>query len=283
MGSITKSEPSGRLLRGQGPPPTPTPTPQKLFNIVRQKILDAYEFQDLSFQNISDATGELVITSLSEDQDVENACPRINYNSYTQTLDIRVMPTFIHDAHQSWLVMEMSRMVSTGFVTQAEFDSVSFLVGTTFRGFQGRYANSSKEPDTCLLPSSQHFPSIVIETGWAESWPKLSRDKDLWLQGGCPEVLLVFLIKWSNITSDRVKGIIEVHQRDSGGTKLLQTEDIFPRPATSSTQSIPISRQQFLGSNLQAGGNTTQIYELSIDRFREKAEGFIRGKGLTPA
>ncbi|OAL67057.1 hypothetical protein A7C99_1472 [Trichophyton rubrum] len=119
MGSITKSEPSGRLLRGQGPPPTPTPTPQKLFNIVRQKILDAYEFQDLSFQNISDATGELVITSLSEDQDVENACPRINYNSYTQTLDIRVMPTFIHDAHQSWLVMEMSRMVSTGFHFEA--------------------------------------------------------------------------------------------------------------------------------------------------------------------
>ncbi|EZF35207.1 hypothetical protein H101_01260 [Trichophyton interdigitale H6] len=271
MDSVTKSAPSGRLLRSQAPPPTPTPTPQKLFNIIRQEILNAHEFKDLSFQNISAATGGLVTTSLSEDQDVENACPRINYNSYTQSLDIRVMLTCIHDAHQSWLVMEMSRMVLTGFVTQAEFDSVSFLVGTTFRGFQGRYANSFKEPDTCLLPSGQSFPSIVIETGWTDSWPKLSRDKDLWLQGGCPEVLLVFLIKWSKITNDRVKGIIEVHQRDGGGTKLLQTESIL------------ISRQHFLGSNLQAGGNAAQIYEMSMDRFRVKAEGFIRSKGLTPA
>ncbi|EGD99849.1 hypothetical protein TESG_07187 [Trichophyton tonsurans CBS 112818] len=218
MGRVIKSEPSGRLLRSQAPPPTPTSTPQKLFNIIRQEILNAHEFKDLSFQNISATTGELVTTSLSEDQDVENACPRISYNSYTQTLDIRVMPTFIHDVHQSWLVMEMPRMVLTGFVTQEEFDSVSFLVGTR------RYANSVKEPDTCLLPSGQSFPGIVIETGWTESWPKLSRDKDLWLKGGCPEVLLVFLIKWSKITNDRVKCIIEAHQRDGGGTRLLQTE-----------------------------------------------------------
>lgn len=62
-----------------------------------------------------------------------NTYDSISYNSYTQTLDIRVMPTFIHDVHQSWLVMEMPRMVLTGFVTQEEFDSVSFLVGTSMR------------------------------------------------------------------------------------------------------------------------------------------------------
>lgn len=77
MDSVTKSAPSGRLLRSQAPPPTPTPTPQKLFNIIRQEILNAHEFKDLSFQNISAATGGLVTTSLSEDQDVENACPRL--------------------------------------------------------------------------------------------------------------------------------------------------------------------------------------------------------------
>ena len=35
---------------------------------------------------------------------------------------------------------------------------------------------------------------------------------------------MLVLINWSEITNDGVKGIIDVHQRDGGGTKLLQTE-----------------------------------------------------------
>ncbi|KAM5495199.1 hypothetical protein McaMca56_005824 [Microsporum canis] len=226
MGSISKpgEYPLTRLLRSNAPLLPSTPTPQKLFNTIRQAILEASEFIDLSFENISAESGLQVTDSLGEDADIENACPRINYNSYTQTLDIRIMPTLIHDAHQPWIVKEMSRMVLTGFLTQQELDAVQFLVSTTFQGFRGPYTNSSKEPDACILPNNQSLPCIVIETGWPESWAKLSRDKDLWLQGGSLEVQLVLLIKWSKVSNNTVRGTIDVYGRDSAGMRLLQTE-----------------------------------------------------------
>ncbi|KAM5445444.1 hypothetical protein MaudCBS49596_007503 [Microsporum audouinii] len=59
---------------------------------------------------------------------------------------------------------------------------------------------------------------------WPESWAKLSRDKDLWLQGGSLEVQLVLLIKWSKVSNNTVRGTIDVYGRDSVGTRLLQTE-----------------------------------------------------------
>ncbi|EFQ99778.1 hypothetical protein MGYG_02791 [Nannizzia gypsea CBS 118893] len=286
MGSISKPGelPPARLLRSNAPPSTLTPTPQQLFNTVRRAILESHKFNDLSFENISADCGQLVTTSLSEDPDVENACPRISYNSHTKTLDIRVMPTLTHDIHQPWIVMEMSRMVSTGFVTQQESDSVRFLVGTSILSrVSGPVCRFIERARYMHLSESQSLPSLVIETGWSESWPKLGRDKDLWLQGGFPEVQLVLLIKWSKISSNRVKGTIEIHGRNGGVTQLLQTEAIFPVPTNSTTQSIPISREQFLGQNVSAGGNATQVYQLSMDRFRELAEESIRSKGLTPA
>ncbi|EEQ31117.1 conserved hypothetical protein [Microsporum canis CBS 113480] len=248
MGSISKpgEYPLTRLLRSNAPLLPSTPTPQKLFNTIRQAILEASEFIDLSFENISAESGLQVTDSLGEDADIENACPRINYNSYTQTLDIRIMPTLIHDAHQPWIVKEMS------------------------------------QPDACILPNNQSLPCIVIETGWPESWAKLSRDKDLWLQGGSLEVQLVLLIKWSKVSNNTVRGTIDVYGRDSAGMRLLQTEAIFPVPANSTTQTIPITRKQFLGVNLPTGRNPADIYQLSLDRFRDIAEVNIRRKGLTP-
>jgi hypothetical protein len=56
---------------------------------------------------------------------------RIGYNSYTQTLDVKIMPTFIHDSHQPWLVKEIMRMVATRFITFAEFELLEILCGTS--------------------------------------------------------------------------------------------------------------------------------------------------------
>ncbi|EEQ32213.1 hypothetical protein McanCB56680_006084 [Microsporum canis] len=185
-------EASPDYLRNSAPLPPSILSPQKLFNTIRKAILGSREHNELMFENIPTETGLLVTNSLIKDPDIENACPRINYNSLTQTIDIRIMPTFVHDAHQRWIVNEISRMVSSGFLTQAESDMVAFLVSTTFKGFRAPYSSSVKEPDTCLLPDNQPFPCIVIETGWSDSWAKLCRDKDLWLHGGFPHVQFVF-------------------------------------------------------------------------------------------
>ena len=50
----------------------------------------------------------------------------------------------------------------------------------------------------------------------------------LWITGGDPDIQLVFLIKWSKISGDRVKGFIEVYNRDAAGNpNLLQSEVLF--------------------------------------------------------
>ena len=72
------------------------------------------------------------------------------------------------------------------------------------------------------------MPTIVIESGWTSSRPKLHEDMKLWLEGGAGDVQLVFLFKWSQLTGGRVKGDIEVHNLNpAGNTTLLQAQVII--------------------------------------------------------
>jgi hypothetical protein len=71
------------------------------------------------------------------------------------------------------------------------------------------------------------MPTVVIESGWTESRPNLLRDLRLWLKGGAGAVQLVFLFKWSKLTGNRVKGVIEVYNLDQAGNEnLIQREVI---------------------------------------------------------
>src|SRR6266480_832016 len=57
---------------------------------------------------------------------------RVGYNSYTLTLDVNVMPNFIHDCHQPWLINEIwGRMVPNGFIIPAEASLLQILSGTS--------------------------------------------------------------------------------------------------------------------------------------------------------
>lgn len=94
-----------------------------------------------------------------------------------------------------------------------------------FDHFAPPYNSSLNEPDGCIKPDALPLPTIVAESGWFESWPRLDADKDLWLVGGIPHVQLVFLAKWTEAEAGSVKGNFEVHGRDSAGTPaLLQTK-----------------------------------------------------------
>jgi hypothetical protein len=68
------------------------------------------------------------------------------------------------------------------------------------------------------------MPTIVIESGWSESHPKLLQDVDLWLRGGAGTVELVFVFNWSKLVRGRVKGVLEVYDRNlAGGRNLAQS------------------------------------------------------------
>lgn len=56
----------------------------------------------------------------------------IHYNSYTQTLRVRIMPTHIHDCLLEWLPdNERVDKLSTGFLTLAEFKYLKRRVGSS--------------------------------------------------------------------------------------------------------------------------------------------------------
>jgi hypothetical protein len=74
----------------------------------------------------------------------------------------------------------------------------------------------------------QNLPTVVIESGWSESRPKLHNDMNLWLQGGAGAVEIGLLFKWSKSTAGQVRGYVEVHSLDpAGNVNVLQTEVII--------------------------------------------------------
>lgn len=58
---------------------------------------------------------------------MSNMCNSLSYNSFTLTISITIMPTFLYEAHTAWLYREVSRMARSGFLTPSEEDSISFL------------------------------------------------------------------------------------------------------------------------------------------------------------
>ncbi|OJD17990.1 hypothetical protein AJ78_01947 [Emergomyces pasteurianus Ep9510] len=260
------------------------PSAQKLFNTIRKTILGTNHSIDLTFQNITPVSGSLIVASLAEDPKIERALPRLSYNSVTRVLTARIMPTHVHDCHQEWLCFELGQMRMDGFLSPTEARLIKFRVGTTFEGFSAPYLSSAKEPYSCFLPDMLPLPTIVVESGWTESYTRLNDDKDLWLIGGRPHVQLVFLIKWAELLGGRVKGDIEIHGRDqSGNATLLQTEPIFPIPSGSPRQVIPITRSQIMGTAILKGRNPRDTYLLQVGELRQNGEDAIRRMGFVPA
>src|SRR5271170_3865032 len=89
------------------------------------------------------------------------------------------------------------------------------------RTFAPPYASSRKEPDQCILPIGLAMPTVVIESGWSESSLYLLQDMKLWLQGGTGTVQLVFLFNWSQLTGNRVKGVVELYNLNQAGNENL--------------------------------------------------------------
>lgn len=160
------------------------------------------------------------------------------------------MPTGVHDCHQHWVKNEMLDWVAANSLTFDELKYLEVAVGTSkqysllllsmlfffcfahleiaFRNFQVPYTSSSKEPDLSIRSDAQELPQIVFESGWAEFWPRLHQGMQLWLTGGQPMVHLVILLKWSQLSRNRVTGVVEVFDRDTAGSpRPRQTEVTF--------------------------------------------------------
>ncbi|KAJ9215657.1 hypothetical protein DTO166G4_2763 [Paecilomyces variotii] len=261
---------------------------QSWFYRIKGDIRAATESVELRYENISVDKGALLVDSLSQDPDIERYHPRFSYNSFVRVLNILVMPTEVHDAHQDWIDEEIKAMFVSRFLDNAELFALKFRVGTTIQHFGGQYAGSRKEPDMLLRYDSASLPSIAIEAGWSEGLPRLHADMRLWLVGGHPQVQLVIVLRWTKLSGtpvQRVKGIFEIWQRDAANNPYLkQSGDIFPPPANAATQVIPITRAELFGpSYVLPGRNGTDQWNLHVDILRTWARIAIVNKGFIPA
>ncbi|OJD16585.1 hypothetical protein AJ78_03276 [Emergomyces pasteurianus Ep9510] len=253
MGDISSS----RSLRSTSRATESKLSAQQLYNTVYREILNATGPTHLTYENVETQTGSLVFDSLEESSKIENIRPRLSYNSFTQILDVYVMPTFIHDCQTMWLIKEFHRMESSTFLTPAEYDQLTLSSGTTFRSFQAPYTSSLKQPDSFFQVQGQYLPTIVAESGWSETTAKLHRDMRLWLIGGANQVQLVLLPKWTKHANRRVSGVIQLWALNQMGNEaLLQTAVIYP---PSANQVIQITRKQLFGSLVHPGRNPNDV------------------------
>ena len=95
--------------------------------------------------------------------------------------------------------------------------------------FRGQYTGSFKAPDMLIRHKHQPLPSIAVESGWAESLPRLHADMRLWLVGGQPDIQLVLILCWTKISGaplQRIKGIFEIWERDADNSPYLKQNGV---------------------------------------------------------
>ncbi|KAL4786553.1 hypothetical protein BJX76DRAFT_355098 [Aspergillus varians] len=220
------------------------------------------------------------------DERLEAKNTRKHYNSKTFTLWIRIMPTRIHDCHQIWYGSEKVGWQETGIMTPNECRYLKNSVGTTITFVGGPYHNSRKEPDLLLYPDNRSLPTLVIESGWGESLPRLGDDMNLWLVGGGGAVEVTIILNWRLNIAGRVKGDLQVYSLDRNGKPVLkQTEVIFPapHPTIADSQVVNITRKQLLGGAVLRSRNPHDNIPWSLNGLRETARDALQLMGLTPA
>ncbi|RAK91962.1 hypothetical protein BO79DRAFT_214907 [Aspergillus costaricaensis CBS 115574] len=164
-------------------------TPQQLFTYLKYRILQTGRTTYFELEGIPPDTGQLVARSLAEDGEVERRSPTLRYYL---------------EAHLQ------------GIFTSNESRHVNLGGNSGFYGsFVSPWADSYKEPDTYIMnyESLSPLPTVVIESGYAESTARLYADRDLWLQGGALHVNVVILIKWNKRVDNHIDGWIELHRR----------------------------------------------------------------------
>lgn len=141
------------------------------------------------------------------------------------------MPFRIHNAYHAWISHVLGYLVHLGDINPEEhfalttegyasqYSCVPFnlLFYTTQRMItsQELKAGSVKMPDYSLRPRFIKYPSIFLEFGWSESFPRLRIDRNLWIDNSDGHIQLLFLIKWNKLKGGRVSGVIEVWAGDA--------------------------------------------------------------------
>ncbi|PLB47502.1 hypothetical protein P170DRAFT_465170 [Aspergillus steynii IBT 23096] len=250
----------------------------------------------LVYEGIPPDVGVPTAATLAEDAVISALDCRINYNSASKELALTACEP-VHNLHHTWIKREIGRCLLSGFLVVNEWNAIdstakkseSHVPNPTvtdrailpgFNTFVAPYQSSWRQPEFYLKPRHRVLPTLVVESGWAESYASLVRDKDLWLIGGWPHVNVVFVIQWSRSPRNRVRGRLEVYRRQSG---LVQVESIFPEPGPGAVpQMVRLTRNELFDNEHLPYRDTREIV-FSVDRLREAARNAFQDYGYIPA
>ncbi|GLI75525.1 hypothetical protein PoHVEF18_003781 [Penicillium ochrochloron] len=163
--------------------------------------------------------------------------------------------------------------------------AVRCIEASTTGSSKGLYAGSREMLSYNVRLMDQALPTVVTESGWAESMPRMQEDMEMVLTGLNHAVKIYIIEKWKNLSGGRVSGQVELYEHGCGGVPALdQVETIFPRPpATNDTQTLKIKRCYLFGGTLLPKRNGQDILHLPIEYLRQDAEQAIHDMGLIPA
>ncbi|KAJ6119583.1 hypothetical protein N7523_003863, partial [Penicillium sp. IBT 18751x] len=233
------------------------------------------QFEEAICNTLREATGfhELVITNVPpgwEDFpwkfEEDLPCIRKTYEPESRCLRLKIMPTYVHNCIAEWNSVSISRACMTGFLNLAELDLLLLQAGT----------------NALLHTPSQHFPPLIADVGWSESYNDLLDDMNRLLISGNGAIKVVILVKWTKHADDSVSGVLELYRNDpSGVSRRTQTEIIFPMPAGDPPQPLDIRRCDL--HPVQSPRNPNENFPLLISRLRSHASISLAKDGYVPA
>jgi hypothetical protein len=162
---------------------------------------------------------------------------------------------------------------------------LTILLAIDFVG--GPYSAAIKEPDLLVQPDNERLPSVVIESGWSESMPRLHDDVNLWLVGGGGKVRAVIILRWQRVSNtNQVRGNLELYTLDRNGMPQQTTDLVIfpsPTPPVAAAQQLILTRKEVFGDHVPAGRNPNDQLPFSINLLRGKARDALQLMGLVPA
>ncbi|KAH1349046.1 hypothetical protein KXW35_003628 [Aspergillus fumigatus] len=111
-----------------------SPHAQTVINTIVRQIPTITAFTEIVYEDVAPEDGDLITRSLAESAVVEQHSARINFNSLTKTLWVRVFPTELHDVQQRWMRFTSSEWRASGLLNTAEDELLDLGVGTSVGG-----------------------------------------------------------------------------------------------------------------------------------------------------
>ncbi|KAI9039553.1 uncharacterized protein KD926_009278 [Aspergillus affinis] len=251
-----------------------------LFHRIKSNIPLLSRSNILVYEGIFPDVGVPTAVNLAEDAVINALACRVNYNSASKELAVTACEP-MHTLHRTWIKRELGRGLLSGSFLVNEWGAIDSTKEKSFDVFMASYQASWRQPEYYLKPRHQDLPTLVVESGWAKTYPSLIRDKDLWLIGGSPHVNVVIVIEWSTSPRNRIRGRLEVYRRQSG---VVQVESIFPEPSPGVfPQVIRLTRDELFDKAKSPHRDPEEKIVFSVDRLREAARKAFHNVGFIPA